>query len=417
MEQNPEPLSDGIADGILSLFPEIEERLRTSSPTGVLPAQIIKEYINSGCISASAPIESGQIQPASLDLRLGPVAYRVRASFLPSRASTVTRSISELGAHKIDLTKPHVLERGCVYIVPLMEELNLPPSIYGKSNPKSTTGRLDIFSRLITDYGTEFERIPPGYTGKLYVEIVPRTFSILVQQGSRLNQLRLVRSINPYLVSGMPPYSDAKLTELHEEQTLVYLKDNLPADEVVISRGLGISINLQGENYYDIVGYRAKKHTPPIDLAKEDFYEPLEYWDPIVTPRAKQIILDPAEFYLLMSKERVRIPPDYAAELVAYDPSFGEFRIHYAGFFDPGFGYGNNDIQGTHAVLEVRSHEVPFLLKDGQRVGRFIFERLLAIPEKIYGADIGSSYQGQTLKLSKQFKSRHPYLLPCSYAP
>jgi dCTP deaminase len=379
MEQNQDPLSDGT----LSLFPEIEERLRTPYSTGVLPAQKIEELINAGRISASAPMESSQIQPASLDLRLGPVAYRTRASFLPSRASTVTRSISELGAHKIDLTKPYVLERGCVYIVPLMEELNLPSQIYGKANPKSTIGRLDIFSRLIADYGTAFERVPPGYKGKLYVEIVPRTFSVIVQQGTRLNQLRLVR--------GMSPYSDAKLVELHEEQILAYLEDNLPA-EVVILKGLWISINLQGENDHDIIGYKAKKHTPPIDLAKENFYEPLEYWEPIVNSGTNQIILDPEEFYLLMSKERVRIPPDYAAELVAYDPSFGEFTIHYAGFFDPGFGYGNNNIQGTHAVLEVRSHEVPFLLRDGQVIGRFIFERLLATPEKIYGTEIGSSY-------------------------
>ena len=400
---------DQFFNDTLSLFPEIEERLRTPYSTGVLPAQNIEELINSGCITASSPIESSQIQPASLDLRLGPVAYRVRASFLPSRTS-VAQSISELEAHEIDLRKPYVLEKGCVYIVPLMEDLNLPSRVYGKSNPKSTIGRLDIFSRLIADYGTGFERIRDGYKGKLYVEVVPRTFSVIVQQGARLNQLRLMR--------GVPPYPDTKLTELHEDQGLVYLEDDLPAlAEKIISKGVWITINLQGENGRDIIGYRAKKHAPPIDLAKENFYEPLEYWEPIVNYGTNQIILDPGEFYLLMSKERVRIPPDCAAELVAYDPSVGEFRIHYAGFFDPGFGYGNNNIQGTHAVLEVRSHEVPFLLKDGQRVGRFIFERLLAIPKKIYGAGIGSSYQGQSLKLSKQFKSRHSYFLPYSYAP
>lgn len=403
MEQNHDQLSDGV----LSLFPEIEERLHTSHSTGVLPAQIIEELISSGCIITRDPIENSQVQPASLDLRLGPVAYRVRASFLPSRASTVARSIKELGSHEINLTKPSVLERGCVYIVPLMEELNLPSQIYGKSNPKSTIGRLDIFSRLITDYGTEFERIPSGYKGKLYVEIVPRTFSITVQQGAKLTQLRLVR--------GVSPYSDTKLTELHEEQILAYSEDNLPA-EVMISKGLWISVNLRGENDSGIIGFKAKKHTPPIDLAKEDFYEPLEYWEPIISSRTKQIILEPEEFYLLMSKERVRIPPDYAAELVAYDTSVGEFRIHYAGFFDPGFGYGDNNIQGTHAVLEVRSHEVPFLLKDGQVVGRFIFERLLATPKKIYGAAIGSSYQGQGLKLSKQFKSLRSYFSPRPHA-
>jgi dCTP deaminase len=290
-----------------------------------------------------------------------------------------------------------------------MEKLLLPADISGKSNPKSTTGRLDIFTRLITEYGSEFERIPEGYRGNLYVEIVPRTFSIIVRAGDRLNQLRFIR--------GKPVPSDTMLTDLHDEQILAFLKDNIPAD-VKISKGLWISIDLQGaskegKSQCGVVGYKAKKHTPPIDLSLEDHYEPLEYWDLILQPKNNQIILDPEEFYILSSKEKMRIPPDVAAELVAYDPSIGEFRIHYAGFFDPGFGYStNNSIEGTQAVLEVRSHEVPFLLRDGQLVGRFIYERMLAPPKKVYGSEIGSSYQGQGLKLSKQFKPLSLYLVP-----
>lgn len=402
-----------LPDENLSLFPRIEEKYRSPNTTGILPAQRIEALIDADRIRAELPIEKEQIQPASLDLRLGHVAYRVRASFLPSQFISASRSIKELEAHRIDLTVPAVLERGCVYIAPLMEELLLPADISGKSNPKSTTGRLDIFTRLITDYGSdegsEFERIPAGYRGKLYVEIVPKTFSIIVRAGDRLNQLRFIR--------GKPVPSDTMITGLHGEQILAFLKDSMPAD-VKISKGLWISIDLKGESQGGesqcrVVGYKAKKHTPPIDLSLVDHYDPLEYWDLIPRPKTNQIILDPEEFYILASKEKMRIPPDLAAELVAYDPSIGEFRIHYAGFFDPGFGYSiDNNIEGTQAVLEVRSHEVPFLLRDGQHVGRFIYERMLAPPKKVYGSEIGSSYQGQGLKLSKQFKQLSLYLVP-----
>jgi dCTP deaminase len=294
-----------------------------------------------------------------------------------------------------------------------MEKLLLPGDISGRSNPKSTTGRLDIFTRLITDYGSddgsEFERIPAGYRGNLFVEIVPRAFSIIVRAGDRLNQLRFIR--------GKPVPSDTMLTELHDEQILAFSNDNMPAD-VKISKGIWISIDLQGESQGEggqcrVVGYRAKKHTPPIDLSLENHYEPLEYWDLILRPKTNHIILAPEEFYILASKEKMRIPPACAAELVAYDPSIGEFRIHYAGFFDPGFGYSaHNGIEGTQAVLEVRSHEVPFLLRDEQHVGRLIYERMLDLPKKVYGSEIGSSYQGQGLKLSKQFKQLSLYLAP-----
>lgn len=384
-----------MSSNIISLFPELERDLRTLYTTGVLPSQEIEGLIKTGCISAKFQISNDQIQPASIDLRLGSVAYRVRASFLPGANSTINRKIAALQMHEVDLTKPAVLEKGCVYIVPLMEELSLPPMISGKANPKSTTGRLDIFTRLITDYGTEFERVPSGYNGKLYVEVVPRTFSILVHEGTKLNQLRFVR--------GGPRPSDTKLDELHEKETLVYLENNMPA-QPLISKGLWISIDLQGNSGSGVIGYKAKRHTPLIDLDKIYYYDPLEFWEPIVRPKFKSIVLIPDDFYILVSREKLRIPPNFAAEMVPYDPSVGEFRIHYAGFFDPGFGYGHDDIKGTHTVLEVRSHGVPFLLEDGQVVGRLIYERLLTIPEKIYGMNIGSSYQCQGLSLSKQFK-------------
>jgi dCTP deaminase len=361
----------------------------------VLPSQRIEDYIASGRIAATAPIEPEQVQPASLDLRLGSVAYRVRAGFLPGRGSTVMRKIDELKTHELDLSRPSVLERGCVYVVPLMEEWRLPPQISGKANPKSTTGRLDVFTRLITDYASEYERVPAGYRGPLYIEIVPRTFSILVRSGTRLNQIRFIK--------GSPPPLDNKLSELHMQRTLLYLDDEA-VDDPTIAQGLWISVDLVGTQGADIVGYRAKTHAPLIDLDCVAAYDPLEFWEPITRPRGQRLILNPEDFYLLVSKERVSIPPDFAAEMVPYDPSVGEFRIHYAGFFDPGFGFGAADIKGTHAVLEVRSHEVPFVLEDGQRVGRLVFERLLAVPDKLYGPNIGSSYQQQGLALSKQFK-------------
>ncbi len=386
--------------GIAGLFPELEKDLRGFTP-GVLPSQGIRELVKANMIIATIPIPEDQIQPASIDLRLGEVAYRVRASFLPGKDSPVMAKLNNLLMHEIDLSKPTVLEKGCVYIVPLIEELALPPSIYGRANPKSTTGRLDIFTRLITDHGAEFERIPAGYTGRLYAEIVPRAFSIVVHRGIKLNQVRFVKQVRSAKRELHP--SDAKLGELDEEETLVYLPDDSPG-EAVISGGLRISVDLQGATGSEIVGYRARKHAPLIELDRLNYYSPLEFWEPITRPQGNHIILSPDDFYLLISKEKIRVPCDYAAEMVAYDPSVGEFRIHYAGFFDSGFGYGDGNIKGTHAVLEVRSHDVPFLLEDGQIVGRLIYERLLAKPDKIYGAEIGSSYQCQGLSLSKQFK-------------
>jgi len=385
----------------LHLLPDLERGLQEQEgfpeprPTGVYPSQKIEEFIDSDWIRACTPFEKDvQVQPASLDLRLGPVAHLVRASFLPRESSTVEAKIRELGMAEIDLRNGAVLSRGSVYVIPLMEEWwFLPDDISGKANPKSTTGRLDIFTRLITDYGTEFEQVPAGYPGKkLYAEVVPRTFTVLVREGMRLNQVRFVR--------GSPPPSSSwrdKLGDLHEKEPFAYTADDIPAESPD-----QISIDLSGSTGSPFVGYKAKSHAPLIDLAKVGFYDPEEFWEPI--PPCKRIILNPDDFYILVSKEKVSVSPKYAAEMVAYDPSVGEFRIHYAGFFDPGFGYGLDQGKGTHAVLEVRSHEVPFVIEDGQLVARLRYEHLTEAPRKIYGSGIGSSYQSQGLSLSKQFR-------------
>jgi dCTP deaminase len=380
-----------------ALFPELEKDLKpytAEATTGILPFQEICRLIDGGRIHAAVAVERAQVQPASLDLRLGARAWRVRASFLPGSASVASK-IERLKMHEIDLSHPTVLEKGCVYIVELMEELKLPAGISGKANPKSTTGRLDIFTRLITDNGNEFEGVREGYRGRLYLEVVPRTFSILLQQGARLNQIRFVR--------GNPPPSDTKLGQLDQNEPLVYLEADGP-QAAVIKDGLWISVDLEGSAASGIVGYRAKNHAPLVDLSRIAHYDTLEFWEPITRTPSRGLVLNPDDFYILASRELIRVPPNYAASMVPYDPSVGEFRIHYAGFFDPGFGYGENDIAGTRAVLEVRSHDVPFLIEHGQDVGRLIYDRLLGVPEKIYGVNIGSSYQRQGLALAKQFK-------------
>jgi dCTP deaminase len=341
------------------------------------------------------PISDDQIQPSSIDLRLGPTAYRVPASFLPGRFSTVAKKLEDLAIEELDISAPTILETSAVYIVLLHEALMLPESISGLANPKSSTGRLDIFVRLITDYGIAFEEVPPGYRGRLYAEIVPLTFRIVVREGTRLNQLRLRR--------GDPPPSDAMLRRMHEREPLVYSADASPT-EPMVSEGLRLSVDLAGPEDSDVVGYKAKQNTDPIDLSQVAQYEPGHYWLPVCRNRARTLVLDPGQFYILVSKQKVSIPFDCAAEMIPYDPSVGEFRIHYAGFFDPGFGWGSADQRGAHAVLEVRSHDVPSLLEDGQIVCRLIYEYLLEPPTKLYGRDIGSSYQSQRLALSKHFK-------------
>jgi dCTP deaminase len=363
---------------------------------GILPSQDIRLLIDTGKIISPSPVLDKQIQPASIDLRLGAKAYQVRASFVSTTQSTVDKKIHDLSIGEIDLDPSAVLPKGGVFVVPLIESLALPPDVSGKANPKSTTGRLDIFTRLITEGGGEFERVPSEYSGKLYLEIVSRTFPIVVRKGMSLNQLRFVRKTSPD-----DSISDPMLARLARSEALTYEEDQTPIDEPRISRGLSVHVDLQGAEASGIVAYRAKHHAPPVDLARINFYEVAEYWDVIHGSRTGELVLDPGAFYIMASRERISVPPMYAAEMVPFDPSIGEFRIHYAGFFDPGFGYG---VSGTKAVLEVRAHEIPILLENLQLVGKLNYHKLAAAPDKVYGPSIGSSYQQQGLMLSKQFK-------------
>lgn len=359
-----------------------------SMSDGVLPSQAIVELIDNGKIRLERPADADQVQPASLDLRLGHKAWRVRASFLPGKGATVEERLSLFMMHEIDLSEGAVLEKGCVYVVPLMESLALPGDISAAANAKSSTGRLDLLTRLITDGGAEFDRIDPGYTGPLYAEISPRSFSVLAKPGLRLNQIRFRR--------GHAVLDDSALTALHDALQLV----DGPAH---IDNGLGFSVDLKRDGT-SLVGYRAKPHTGLIDLAMIGHYRIEDFWEALHSEQGR-IILDPGAFYILVSREAVHVPPDYAAEMAPYLAMVGEFRVHYAGFFDPGFGHASAGGTGARGVLEVRCHEAPFALEHGQIVGRLVYEKMAARPAQLYGADLKSNYQGQGLKLSKHFKS------------
>jgi len=360
---------------------------------GILPDRMIGQLAAAGGILPATEFVPDQIQPASLDLRLGEVAYRVRASFLPG-STTVAQRIDELKLHEFSLTDGAVLETGCVYIVPLLESLALPDDISAAANPKSSTGRLDVFTRVIADELRGFDRVEPGYHGPLYAEISPRTFPVLVREGSRLSQIRFRR--------GHALLGAEALRDLHARERLVDSDDADVSDGVAV--GVDLSGTLGGEGK-GIVGYRAKRHTGLIDVERRAGYSVLDFWEPMQARPDKSLILDPNEFYILASKEAVQVPPDYAAEMVPFDPLVGEFRVHYAGFFDPGFGYAGAGGKGSRAVLEVRSREVPFILEHGQIVGRLVYEKMIARPDKLYGTGIGSNYQAQSLKLSKHFKA------------
>lgn len=355
---------------------------------GVIPNQLIETMITVGEIGAAPPVIPAQIQPASLDLRLGTTAYRVRASFLAGKGAKVADRLAEFQMHEVDLTQGAVLEKGCVYVVPLMETLALPEDVSAVANAKSSTGRLDLLTRTITDGGTEFDRIGAGYTGPLYAEICPRSFSVLVRPGMRLNQIRFGR--------GDAVLDDDALRALHAQTPLV-------DGTAVIDEGLGFSVDLKLPGT-TLVGYRAKPHTGVIDLDNIGHYCPADYWEDVHSTNG-QIILDPGAFYILVSREAVTIPPDFAAEMAPYLAMVGEFRVHYAGFFDPGFGYAAAGGAGSRGVLEVRCHEAPFVLEHGQVVGRLVYERMQVAPTQLYGADLASNYQGQGLKLSKHFAS------------
>jgi dCTP deaminase len=359
--------------------------------TGILPDQDIAGLFASGGLAASRPLDPDQIQPASLDLRLGGKAWRVRASFLPGPAHAVADKLERLKLHEIDLARGAVLETGCVYIVPLLESMKLPPHISASANPKSSTGRLDIFTRLLTDRGPEFDKIAAGYDGPLYLEVSPRTFPIVVRSGSRLSQVRFRR--------GNALLSERELGELHRAETLVATE---PPN--ISGGGIALSIDLGGEQGR-LIGYRGKHHTGLVDVDLRGAHEVLDFWEPLHAHGAAELVLDPDEFYILVSREAVHVPPLYAAEMTPFDPLVGEFRVHYAGFFDPGFGHSASGGAGSRAVLEVRSHEVPFILEHGQIVGRLVYEHMLKRPNALYGVDLGSNYQAQGLKLSKHFRA------------
>ena len=371
---------------------------------GVLPYQALRAAVEERWISSPVPFGEAQFQPASLDLRLGAVAYQLRASFLPFSQTVLSRlepagaGERELVIDRVSLEGGATLQRGSVYLVPLLESLALPAHVRGRCNPKSTTGRLDIFTRVITDGTPRFDEIGAGYRGPLYLEISPQSFPVRVHAGHSLNQLRLL--------SGDGALADAELAELYRRTPLLYDADDrpIPLDRVVFNDGLGMGVDLSGRDTGAVIGYRAHPNPPAVDLARTDAYDPAEFWEPIKRPGRDAYILEANRFYILVSKERIRVPPDYAAEMVVYDAGAGEIRTHYAGFFDPGFGYGDGSVLGTKVVMEVRAREVPFMLYDGQTSFKVWFERVAARPDRLYGGGLGSSYQHQPLTLSKQFR-------------
>lgn len=357
---------------------------------GILADEDIAELFNSGALSSARPLDHDQIQPASMDLRLGTKAYRVRASFMPGKATSLQDKLERLKLHEIDLSEGAVLETGCVYLVPLLEHLNLPTGLAAATNPKSSTGRLDVFTRVIFNGAQEFDKIPDGYKGPLYLEVSPRTFPIVVRTGSRLSQIRFRK--------GHAQLDEVALAQVHNEETLV--TSETPN---ISGGGIALSVDLKGDEN-GLIGYRGKHHTSVVDVDKRDALDILDFWEPLYNRGECELILDPDEFYILVSREAVHVPPSYAAEMTPIDPLVGEFRVHYAGFFDPGFGNSAAGGTGSRAVLEVRSHEVPFILEHGQIVGRLIYEKMLNRPKALYGAELGSNYQAQRLKLSKHFR-------------
>ncbi len=355
---------------------------------GIFSSGMLEKALAEGVIKLAQPTAARQVQPASLDLRLGQRCWRMRASFLPAPGGKVMDRVTSLALHEIDLTKGAVLETGCVYIVELLESLALPSDIAAAANPKSSTGRVDVFTRVLSDGGS-FDTIAAGYHGPLYAEISPRTFPVLVRTGSRLSQLRLRR--------GSVRLSDDELLTLHQQDKLTSRLD------ATVAGGIGISVDLSTLSTGGFIGYRGKRHTGLVDMDRVGVYPVHDFWEKVHTDERGALVLDPGEFYILASKEAVHVPPDYAAEMVPFDPLVGEFRVHYAGFFDPGFGHSAAGGSGSRAVLEVRSHDVPFVIEDGQVVGRLVYERMAERPAVLYGEDLKSNYQAQGLKLSKHF--------------
>jgi dCTP deaminase len=371
---------------VLPYFDEIDAQ------TGIYPAQWYQGAVQRGVIQSVEKIAPEQVQPASLDLRLGETAYLIDASFLPGRACTVQEKLDWLSHEKIDITKGALLKRDHVYIIELQEALDLRKRMSGVGNAKSSTGRLDIFARLIADHAVAFDSVDEQYTGPLWVEVAPKSFDIVVKKGSRLVQLRIK--------TGSHRNSREELKRLNEQVILV--RGTGPRE--INSKGIDFSVDIIGDTVSKIIGFRAKKNAPEIDVDLVNHYDPDLYWEPVYRPSINGIVLKPDDFHILASKETIVVPNNYAADMIAYDTLVGEFRVHYAGFFDPGFGYSPHGDRAARAVLEVRSHEVPFMIEDGQIVGTLAYERLTEESARPYGSGIGSSYQYQGLALSKQFK-------------
>jgi dCTP deaminase len=395
--------------GSLSLFATSERDSRAApllsandfgNQFGLLPREKIELMVRRGMIQGLEDFEDAQYQPASLDLRLGARAYRVRASFLPGQQHGVEERLRTLKSDDEAISldgNGAVLERGCVYVIPLLEHLNLPKDIFGLANPKSSTGRLDIFTRLTTDHSDVFDRVARGYTGRLYAEVSPRSFSVRVRKGTKLNQIRF-RKLNSQQLEGSDfGIKEKELRERHEKTPLI------DGDLELRRGGLVLRVGLGSEPADGIIGYKAQKHADILDVDRGG-YNVADYWVEVRARPDKRLILDPDEFYILASRERLQIPADAAAEMVPIDPAMGEFRVHYAGFFDPGFGAGAHNRPSARAVLEVRSYEVPFYLEDGQAIGRLVYEKMAEAPQFLYGAGAVSNYQGQGLKLSKHFR-------------
>ncbi|MEW6153791.1 MAG: 2'-deoxycytidine 5'-triphosphate deaminase [Actinomycetota bacterium] len=370
-----------------------------NEPVGVLPDLHIRKAIEAGQIGAGPyRIADGSVQPASLDLTLGPRAYRLRCSFLPD-AKTVDEKLAEHSMGEFDLRDGAILERNRPYLIPLREAVDLPAHVRAKANPKSSTGRLDIFTRVITDRSYRFDEVSAGYRGGLWLEVVSRSFTVRVREGLSLNQLRLV--------VGEPRVTDDDIRSIHASEPLLFLDDQpVPVEDVAVAGGLFMSLDLR-KDAGRVVGFRAKKNSQLLDLSAVERYDPELFWEPVVPERSDRLILEPEEFYLLLSAEQVAVPPGYAAEMTAYDPTSGELRTHYAGFFDPGFGYDRAGLlKGSRATLEVRAHDVPFMVEHRQPVCKLSFDRMAEPPHTLYGADIGSHYQSQRVTLSKHFT--HP---------
>ena len=370
--------------------------------SGYLPCQFIEMALKEGMIHSEVPIEVSQIQPVSLDLRLGQKAYRIQCSFLPENDPVETR-LKDVTLYEFDISKGGILEKNAIYLIPLMEKLYLPPEFYGLANPKSSTGRLDMFTRVIVDGGHRFDEIPLGHKGKLYLEIIPRSFPVKVHTGLSLNQLRVAHRTSQSL-------DKKKLVSKFKKNPVLFDQSgfHIPVDEVKLEEGVYVGVDVYGDQPESIVAYKAKTNSNVIDLSKIGHYKVEEFWEPIYRPKKNRLILEPESFYIMMSKEKICIWPDWLAEMIAYEPNSGELRTHYAGFFDSGFGWNGTDElmnQGTRAVMEVRPHDVPFMVEHGQTFCRLKFERVVERPDRVYGIELNSNYHSQGLALSKYFES------------